>query len=328
MADLRASIVICAYTQDRWNEINAAVESVRNQSVKPAEILLVVDHNRPLYERLVAAMPDIKVLENGSARGLSGGKNTGLAAACGDVVAFLDDDATAEPGWLEHLLNGYASPDVAGVGGLTLPNWQTGRPRWFPEEFDWTVGCTYVGMPKSHAPVRNLFGGNASFRRDIFQVAGLFHTEIGRSDAKRPLGCEETEFCIRLTQRSPRSVLIFEPHAAIRHLVPAARCRFSYFVSRCFAEGLSKAQVTASVGAGAGLSSERRYASRTLPLGVASGLGSALRGDVWGATRAAAIIAGLGAATFGYVAGSAGKLRPARKSLAGRAGAAMEGEKL
>jgi glucosyl-dolichyl phosphate glucuronosyltransferase len=326
MAELRASVIICAYTDERWNEIHAAVESVRNQSVKPAEILLVVDHNPALFERLVTAMPDITVLENTSARGLSGGKNTGLMAASGDVVAFLDDDATADPDWLKQLLGGYANPQVAGVGGLTLPNWQTGRPRWFPEEFDWTVGCTYVGMPKSLAAVRNIFGGNASFRREIFQVAGLFRTGIGRSDAKRPLGCEETEFCIRLTQRSPRSVLIFQPYAAIHHLVPASRCRFSYFVSRCFAEGLSKAQVAESVGANEGLSTERRYASRTLPLGVFAGLRCAVRGDIWGITRSAAIVAGLGAATIGYLAGSAAKLRRTREPVAARADAAAEGE--
>lgn len=326
MVHLRASVVICVYTEKRWNEIQAAVESVRLQSVPAAEIILVVDHNPALFDRLVAAMPDVTVLQNSFDRGLSGGKNTGLLAASGDVVAFLDDDAAAEPDWLKYLLDGYAEAGVVGVGGLTNPNWETGRPRWFPEEFDWTVGCTYVGMPKFRAPVRNLLGGNASFRREVFDVAGLFRTDIGRSASKRPLGCEETEFCIRLTRCAPRSVLLFEHRAAIHHLVPAARCRFSYFVSRCFAEGLSKAQVTASVGVGDGLSSERRYATSTLPLGVVRGVGGALHGDIWGLARAGAIIAGLGAASYGYVCGSIGKFRRARRSPAPLAGDAQERE--
>jgi glucosyl-dolichyl phosphate glucuronosyltransferase len=326
MVQLKTSVVICVYTENRWNEIQAAVESVRRQSIPPAEILVVVDHNLPLFERITSAMPDVTVLENTFDRGLSGGKNTGLMAATGEVVAFLDDDATAEPDWLKYLLDGYAEAGVVGVGGLTVPNWETSRPRWFPEEFDWTVGCTYVGMPRFRAPVRNLLGGNASFRREVFDVAGLFRTDIGRSASKRPLGCEETEFCIRLTGRAPQSVLLFEHRAAIHHLVPAARCRFSYFVSRCYAEGLSKAQVTASVGVNHGLSSERRYTSRTLPLGVARGVGCAVRGDIWGLARAGAIVAGLCAACTGYISGSVGKVRRRARSRAPLAGNAPERE--
>jgi glucosyl-dolichyl phosphate glucuronosyltransferase len=303
MTELEASVVICAYTENRWAEIHAAVESVRKQTVPAKEIILVVDHNPVLFGKLAASMPDVAVLENSSERGLSGGKNTGIARATGDVVAFLDDDATADSDWLKNLLDGYSDRAVAGVGGLTLPRWETKRPPWFPAEFDWTVGCTYIGMPESRAPVRNLMGGNASFRREVFGIAGLFQTGIGRSAAKRPLGCEETEFCIRLRQRSPQSVLLFDDRAAIRHLVPAARCQFSYFRSRCFAEGLSKAQVTASVGPADGLASERRYVTSALPRGVARGLRDALRGDLWGLGRAGAIVIGLTATALGYAQG-------------------------
>lgn len=309
MSELSVSVVICAYTENRWAEIQAAVGSVRQQTVQPHETILVVDHNPVLFNRLGAALPDIAVIENSSDRGLSGGKNTGVGKASGEIVAFLDDDATADPDWLKYLLAGYSDHAVAGVGGLTMPNWQTKRPRWFPKEFDWTVGCTYLGMPESPAPVRNLMGGNASFRREAFDIAGLFDTGIGRSGAKRPFGGEETEFCIRLSQRSPKSVLLFDNRAAIHHLVPASRCRFSYFRSRCFAEGFSKAQVTASVGVADGLSSERRYACSTLPRGVANGLLDAVGGDLWGLARAGAIAAGLTAAALGYMLGCVAKKR-------------------
>jgi glucosyl-dolichyl phosphate glucuronosyltransferase len=303
MSELTVSVVICAYTENRWAETLAAVDSVRQQTVPAREIILVVDHNPALYARLCAALPGVTVVENRSHRGLSGGKNTGVALASGDIVAFLDDDATADPDWLKYLVAGYSDRVVAGVGGLTLPNWQTRRPRWFPEEFDWTVGCTYIGMPIVPSPVRNLMGGNASFRREVFDIAGGFDTGIGRSAAKRPLGGEETEFCIRLRQRLPDAVLLFDNRAAIRHLVPAARCRFSYFRSRCFAEGFSKAQVTASVGVADGLSAERRYTYRTLPRGFVHGVRDAVHGDPWGIARAGAIVAGLSAAAGGYLLG-------------------------
>src|SRR3712207_1477155 len=130
------SVIICAYTDERWDDVLAAVRSVEAQRVAPYEILLVVDHNRTLRDRLAEALPHVQVVENRGERGLSGGKNTGVALARGDVVAFLDDDAVAEAGWLEHLVAGYDEPQVMGVGGLTLPLWETGRPSWFPEEFD------------------------------------------------------------------------------------------------------------------------------------------------------------------------------------------------
>src|SRR5580693_6092066 len=119
------SVVICAYTEDRWDHIGAALDSVRQQSLPSAEIILVIDHNRALYERAIAAMPDVTVVENESARGLSGARNTGAAQAKGEILAFLDDDATAHEDWLKFLADAYENPSVIGVGGLTVPRWQT-----------------------------------------------------------------------------------------------------------------------------------------------------------------------------------------------------------
>lgn len=311
----RISVVICAHTEKRWHETLAAVQSVREQSHPAHEIIVVVDHNPGLQQRLAAALADVTVMGNREQRGLSGGKNTGVAQASGDVVAFLDDDAVADRDWLKFFADSYSSPEVAGVGGLTLPRWETRRPGWFPAEFDWVVGCTYVGMPETRAPVRNLLGGNASFRREVFSLVGGFQNGIGRSFSKRPLGCEETEFCIRLSQRSPGAVMLFDNRAVIWHLVPEARTRFAYFRSRCYAEGLSKALVTASVGVSDGLSSERRYTTRVLPRGVARGVTEACRGDVTGLGRAGAISAGLAATAAGYLAGSVRK-RSQRRALA------------
>jgi glycosyltransferase involved in cell wall biosynthesis len=297
--DLTLSVVICAYTEQRWDDVLAAVRSVQQQSLPALEIILVVDHNRPLYERLVTELAGVRVVENQQERGLSGGKNTGVALSRGSVVAFLDDDAIAEPDWLKFMAAAYGSPEVVGVGGTTLPRWETGRPRWFPEEFDWVVGCTFVG--REPGPVRNLLGGNATFRRRVFDVAGGFPTGIGRTalDA-RPLGGEETEFCIRVTQRIPDAVFLYEPRAVIHHWAPVARERFSYFRSRCYAEGLSKALVTQSVGTRDGLSAEREYTRVTLRRGIVRGIRQGLRGDASGFQRAGAIVVGLGAAAWGY----------------------------
>ena len=317
----RISVVICVFTERRWDDILAAVDSVRRQSRPAHEIVVVVDHNPALQRRLTARLaagdgrsggevaraeaevPAV-VVANEQQRGLSGGKNTGVAVATGDVVAFLDDDAVAEPHWLHYLADSYLDDTVAGVGGLTLPRWDTARPSWFPEEFDWVVGCNYRGMPASREPVRNLLGGNASFRRPVFAIAGGFTADVGRSQARLPLGGEETEFCIRIGQRRPDLRLLIDHRAVIWHRVPAPRTRFSYFVTRCYAEGLSKAQVSGSVGAAEGMSAERRHAFVTLPAGIGRGVGDALRGDLAGLRRAGAIAGGLAAAAAGYGVGT------------------------
>ena len=327
---VRISVVICVFTEDRWDDILAAVASVRQQRHQPYEIIVSVDHNPALHARLKETLPDVTVIENAEGRGLSGGKNTGAAHAGGDVVAYLDDDAVADAGWLETFARAYRDPHIMGVGGRTLSMWpgapssrellahpasvtsllaksppvEAGsRPRWFPEEFDWTVGGTYRGMVAG--PVRNVLGGNASFRREVFDVAGGFHSGIGRTHHKdRPLGCEETEFCIRLRQRRPETVLIYDDRAVIWHRVPQVRAHLRYFRRRCYAEGLSKALVAQEVGASEGLSNERAHALKTLPKGVFNGIGDALRGDLSGLGRAGAITLGLGYTTWGYAVGT------------------------
>lgn len=302
MPTRNVSVVICAYTEDRWDQICAAVDSVRAQSLPGAETILVIDHNPALFERASAVMADVKVVANDQAKGLSGARNTGAAHARGEIIAFLDDDAVAHEDWLKFLVDAYDNPVIAGVGGLTLPRWQTARPAWLPEEFYWVVGCNYKGMAPSDAPVRNLIGANMSFRRDMFDlVEGGFAAGIGRTATGRPLGCEETEFCIRLSRLAPGSPMIMDHRAMIWHFISDSRCTFKYFVSRCFAEGISKAQVAASVGVGDGLSTERAYTTRTLPLGVLRGVADLFRGDVAGLGRASAIVTGLSATAAGYL---------------------------
>ncbi|MFF7313550.1 glycosyltransferase [Streptomyces sp. NPDC008137] len=308
------SVVICAYTEDRWEDILAAVSSVRAQSRPALETLLVVDHNDTLRERLAKEYEEydepsegavVRVLANAGPRGLSAGRNTGIAAARGEVVAFLDDDAVAERDWLRHFAEAYTDPRVMAVGGRTVPVWASGRrPDWFPEEFDWVVGCTYRGLPRGRVRVRNVLGGNASFRRSAFDAAGGFATGIGRDGDKRPLGCEETELCIRLSRARPDAVLLIDDRAVIHHRVPEVREHFRYFRTRTYAEGLSKALVARSVGAEKGLESERRYTTRVLPAGVARGLRDTLLARPGGVGRAGAIVAGVLTAAGGYVVGS------------------------
>jgi GT2 family glycosyltransferase len=276
---------------------------VCNQTVQPAEVIVVIDHNARLLAAARETFAGARVVENSQRRGLSGARNTGVELARGDVLAFLDDDARAAPDWLETLLGGYTDDGVIGVGGAIWPQWAETRPAWFPCEFDWVVGCSYRGLPSTTAPVRNLIGANMSLRSRVFAGVGGFSSEIGRVE-KLPAGCEETELCIRARQQWPAAVILYDPAAQVSHQVPAERASWRYFMARCFSEGRSKAVVARLVGAQAGLESERTYVRRTLPAGIARGLrGLFGRGDRAGALRAAAIAAGALLTLAGYIMG-------------------------
>jgi GT2 family glycosyltransferase len=300
--DDAASVVICAYTELRWDALCAAVQAVEQQTIRVRELIVVIDHNPVLLERAKCEFPHVKVIPNSFARGLSGARNSGIAAARGAIVAFVDEDAVPETNWLELLLTFYDDPLVMGVGGAIFPQWEDGKPSWFPDEFLWVVGCTYRGMHEQLAPVRNLIGCNMSFRRSVFSDVGGFHQDLGRIGTL-PVGCEETEFCIRVRQQFPRHILLFEPEASVAHRVPASRKQAQYFVRRCYAEGISKAQISTLVGDPA-LETEKGYVKRTLPSGIVRNLGEAVRGDVGGLARASAIVLGLTMTTLGFLRGT------------------------
>ena len=298
---LDASVVICAHTEERWDALAAAVSSIASQSRAPRETVVVVDHNAELLRRLRATFPRLRVVENRGARGSAAARNEGIAATTAPIVAFLDDDAMADPDWLDCLLRCYDDADVFGVGGSVAPLWEQDRPRGFPKEFDWVVACTYRGMPEHRAEVRNLLGANMSFRRDALERAGGF--EIGRV-GMRPLGCDDTDFCIRASRAIPGGKIVYDPSAKVVHHVPGHRARWKYFRARCYAEGLAKAAIAHRVGAGAGLASERSHAVRELPRAVFRGIGDALTGDPFGLVRAVAVVGGFIITATGFVVGT------------------------
>jgi glucosyl-dolichyl phosphate glucuronosyltransferase len=301
---LQVSVIVCAYTLDRWDQTRAAVASVLSQSPPPAEVLVVVDHNPHLAALCRDEMQGVRVIESAEPRGLSGARNTGLAAATRPVAVFLDDDAEARPGWLAALVAPYQRPEVVATGGGVQPRWQVSRPGWLPPEFDWVVGCSYLGLPESAGPVRNPIGANMSVRTQLALDAGGFNATIGRVGT-RPRGCEETELAIRLTAAKEGAEVIYVPDAAVDHHVPAERARVGYFVRRCWHEGQSKAAVVRLVGSSSGLERERRQAVLVIPAALLRDLRGLLGGDASRGKRMAASIAGLGASAAGYVLGLA-----------------------
>lgn len=299
--NLDISVIICAHAEERWSQLVDAIASVLQQTRLPREIIVVIDHNETLLALARAALSKITITSSKEARGLSGARNHGIALARSALIAFLDDDAVAEPDWLERLSLLCQNAHVLGAGGAAEPLWSSNRPAWFPEEFLWVVGCRYRGLPQMLAVVRNPYGGCMCFRREIFETVGGFRNGLGHIGS-RPLGGEETELCIRIQQRWPARRFLYDPQAIIHHHVPARRAGWRYFCARCYAEGCSKALITRYIGPKAGLATEKTYLCSTLPRGILHNIADTfLRRDVTGLLRTIAIITGFLLTLCGYL---------------------------
>lgn len=300
---MSVSVIICAYTLERWAALREAVESCRRQTLAPAEIVLVIDYNQELEERSRQEFSDVRVVSNHLTKGLSGARNSGVMASIGDVVAFLDDDAFAEESWLERLTAPFDDPTIAGTGGWIVPLWEGPEPQWFPRTFYWVLGCSYDGLPSSGATIRNPIGASMAMRRSVFAQVGGFTDGIGRV-GKVPLGCEETELCIRYGKGHSGERMVLVRDAVVHHRVPQVRGTWKYFSSRCWAEGISKAAVTSLVGSDDGLAAERAHVARALPREFLESVILAARGRPGALRRAWSIVAGSAIALAGFVRGT------------------------
>lgn len=232
----KVSVIVTTYSEERIDMLMECLHSLNGQSLVPHEIILVLEEELA-YSYASRIAKAIVVVS--PAKGLSNSRNAGIKAASGDIVAFIDDDAVADENWLRNLVKNYGNRLVLGVGGLIVPVWENGRPIWFPEEFDWIVGCSYEGLPNHKSFVRNPIGCNMSFRRNVFAKCGYFATSIGRFGRKL-VGSEEAEFCLRLLRELPGARITYDPSAVVYHKVPINRSRFGYFVRRSYYEGVSK----------------------------------------------------------------------------------------
>lgn len=296
---LTVSVIVCAYTQRRWQDLQDSVESARAQA-DTTEVVVVIDHEPELFRMAQDRWPTLTVIENAEAQGLSGARNTGVLAASGDIVAFLDDDATADPDWLTWMLDSFDDEHVAGVGGHAEPVWPDERgPKLYPDELLWIVGCSYAGLPTEHTDVRNVIGCSMAFRRAAILAVGGFSSAVGRV-GNVPLGGEETELCIRIRQADPAARICYEPMSLVHHRVSADRGTWRYLRRRSFYEGVSKAVLSRTLGRTDSLSSESSYLTRVLPKAFFRELRQVGHG---GATRAAAIALTVTATVAGYALG-------------------------
>jgi glycosyltransferase involved in cell wall biosynthesis len=304
------SVVVAAYSTERWSLLQECMASVLDQTLPPNEVVLCIDNNEELLARaqtewrdhtavVVMPNPDVDHVADavaherahGSRRrfGAGSARNAGIAKTTGDIVAIIDDDARAERDWLEQLVSAYRDDKVVAVGGPPRPRYETRRPDWFPRSFDWVFGCEYRGVPTRVAPYRRLIGANMSMRRRAFDQVGGFQS----------IDFDDLDMCTRLVHAYGPDTVQWNPQARVQHYVPAARVSWDYFWRRCFFVNVEKVRAFKDMQEAASLTAELRFAGRTLVLGVSYELLRVLRGEPAGVLGALAIVSGLALAASG-----------------------------
>jgi glycosyltransferase involved in cell wall biosynthesis len=243
---MRVSVVVCEHDLERYDDCRDAADSVLEQTHDDVELVLVSDGAddvcaafRADYADAGDATHDTKIVCLDENVGLLRARNAGAEAATGEVVAFLDDDAVAAPDWLELLCAVYEDRDVPAVGGKMVPEWVAGKPAHLPAEFYWLVGVTHDGFAEGPGEVRNTFGSNISFRREVFLDLGGFEAEIGGRKGGANLQGGETELCARMAAEYGHGVY-YVPDAEVGHKVFEYRTDLFWLLDRAFWQGYSK----------------------------------------------------------------------------------------
>jgi glucosyl-dolichyl phosphate glucuronosyltransferase len=215
------TIVIPAHADTRWHSLVRTIASARSQTLIPAEIVVVVDHNTALFRRVRRDIGGITVLESSYGPGVAGARNTGAFHAQTSLVAFLDDDTSADPRWLDRLIRPFTDPRVVGGGGGINPDWAMSRPRWMTDEFLWAVGGSHAGDVRAASML---------VRRESFMAIGGFRTGAVGADLRD-----------RLT-RLDGGRWVYVPDATVRCAIPPSRTTFLAYLQGCYAGGRAGAR--------------------------------------------------------------------------------------
>jgi len=235
------SIVITAYTAERLNDIYELLKSIKDQTYLRTETLFVVEGSKELLEKINTygvdnRIPNLKVLFNDGERGLSGARNVGIKQACGDIIAFVDDDVLLYPDWAEKMVMAYNTDSIIGVTGPAIPLWEDPSMSWFPEEFYWIISCTAWDADNRVKEIRNAWGMNMSFKREAFEKAGVFSNKFGFH--KGPMA-EDNEFSLRIKEKTGKKIL-YVPDVKLWHRVHKYRLSGKFIRERSYWIGYSR----------------------------------------------------------------------------------------
>jgi len=197
----KISVVVCAYNAE--STMRDCLESLTKLAYPNYETIVIDDGSKDRTGAIADEYPQFKVMHQPNL-GLSAARNVGLAAATGEIVAYVDSDAMPDPDWLTYLALKFRSADVVGIGGPNLP----------PPEDDWVATCVAAapGSPThillDDETAEHIPGCNMAFRKDAL-------TEVGGFDTRYTAAGDDVDICWRLQERG--HTIGFSPAAIVWH---------------------------------------------------------------------------------------------------------------
>lgn len=239
---MKITVILCTY--NRGHSLGKALESVL-ASIVPEGLeweLLVVDNNSSDQTR--ATVNEFCLRHPGRVRylfearqGLSNARNAGIREAHGEIIAFIDDDVTVEPTWLQNLTASLHDVSWGGAGGRIRAPQDFTPPRWLTfggiMDGSGVLALFDVGDVPGELKIPP-YGANMAFRKSMFERYGGFRPDLGRC-GNSLISNEDTEFGSRLIAAGER--LRYEPSAVVHHPIPAERLSKKYFLAWWFAYG-------------------------------------------------------------------------------------------
>ncbi|MHC4908795.1 MAG: glycosyltransferase family 2 protein, partial [Planctomycetota bacterium] len=239
----RLSVAVCAHNEART--ITQTVESLLEQTVWPESVEIILVDNGST-DGTLAVMGRVRNLDPARIRvvreqtlGLSHARNRALEEARGEMTAFIDADAVADPAWITSLLVAFdVDETIAAIGGPVEIRWDHPRPAWWDERL---AEALNAWRPADEAGAlsypRYPYGTNFTVRTEVARSAGGFATSLGRR-GRGLLAGEEGELCLRM-ERAGHSIH-YTPDAVVHHRTAASRLRRRYILRRALQHGRSQ----------------------------------------------------------------------------------------
>jgi glycosyltransferase involved in cell wall biosynthesis len=234
----KASIIIC--TRNRADELRKTLESFANVVVPPkfdAELIIVDNGSSDATPQIaqgcqLSAIAVRYVMEPRQGQALA--RNSGLAAAGGEIILFTDDDVRPTLSWLVTHVRAYDDPDVAAVKGRVELDFDGDVPSWLGPAHRAALAEVNRGDAPEFPHLGHLVGANMSFRKQVPAKIGPFNPMLGPGRAGF---WDDSEFSIRLMGAGFKQR--YEPQAVVFHQIPASRLTAEYFLDAAFRNGLS-----------------------------------------------------------------------------------------
>lgn len=255
------SVILCTYNRERY--IYNVLQSIAAGGFGDYEIVLVnnnsTDGTEGECQRFAKDHPEVAMrycVEK--QQGLSYARNRGIMESQGEVLVYVDDDAVVNREYLQTYADFFnRNKEAVAAGGPITPRYDgCEEPSWMSHYTrqlvtgELNLGTREREFPKGAFPG----GGNAAYRKSVFDEVGLFNVELGRK-GNSLIGAEEKDLFDKMTSRGMK--FYYLPNAILYHLIPPKKLTQDYFDRLTYGIGVSERYRTQQIG-------RKKYLNRLL----------------------------------------------------------------